>query len=219
MKLRLGLLGTAAAIAVAAACSSSSTSPGGTGNTGADSGGPDDSSVGTTPPNDGAVATAPPIMCGTMTCNAPAGGVVPLSPCCLPNGGCGGTIGAATLAMFDAGGFDASGLSGFDAGAICLDTSAGTPDTSCPSQSMGGFDLTGCCTASGVCGIDLSLAGLGCESLSALASMAPPGALGDSGLGGPPQACGAAVDGGGASDASEAGAAPQGGDAGDGSVP
>jgi hypothetical protein len=217
MKLRLGFLGTAAAIAVAAACSSSSTSPGGTGgDAGADSGSPDDSGIGLTAPNDGAVATAPPIMCGTTTCNAPAG-VLPLSPCCLPNNGCGGTLGAAALAMFDAGGFDASG---FDAGAICLDTSAGTPDTACPSQSAMGFALTGCCTASGVCGVDLSMIGLGCDSLSALASMAPAGALGDSGLGGPPQACGATGDSGPSdSGASDGGAVPEGGDAGDGGVP
>jgi hypothetical protein len=218
MKLHLGLVGTAAAIAVAAACSSSSsTSPGGTGEPGPDSGSPDDSGIGTNPPSDGAVATVPPIMCGTMTCNAPAG-ILPLSPCCLPSGGCGGTIGAAALAMFDAGAFDASG---FDAGAICLDTSAGTPDNSCPTPgAVMGFALTGCCTASGICGVDLSMVGLGCDSLSALASMAPAGALGDSGLGGPPQACGATGDSGPAdSGASDGSAPPDAGDAGDGGVP
>jgi hypothetical protein len=118
--------------------------------------------------------------------------------------------------MFDAGGFDASALSGFDAGAICLDTSAGTPDNNCPSQSAMGFNLTGCCTASGFCGLDLSLAGLGCNSLSALASMAPAGSLGDSGLGGPPQACGGPSE---DSGPAEASAPPDAGDAGDAGVP
>ena len=118
--------------------------------------------------------------------------------------------------MFDAGGFDASGFAGFDAGAICLDTSAGTPDNNCPSQSAMGFNLTGCCTASGFCGLDLSLAGLGCNSLSALASMAPAGSLGDSGLGGPPQACGGPSE---DSGPAEASAPPDAGDAGDAGVP
>jgi hypothetical protein len=38
-----------------------------------------------------------------------------------------------------------------------------------------GYALTGCCTSGGVCGVDLSVAGLGCNSLSALGAFAPAG--------------------------------------------
>jgi len=71
-----------------------------------------------------------------------------------------------------------------------------------------GFALTGCCTKSKICGVDLSVAGLGCNSLSALAALAPAGAAGDAAVS-PPQACGPGVDAGtpdtGAPDGSPAG--------------
>jgi hypothetical protein len=52
-----------------------------------------------------------------------------------------------------------------------------------------GFALAGCCSNAGVCGIDLTVGGLGCNpvsALGALASIAGGGAM-DAG---PPQACG-----------------------------
>src|SRR5262249_59392610 len=90
--------------------------------------------------------------------------------------------------------FSASGLGGLggaaggamlpaDAGLPCLDTSAGTADSTCPSQMVMTFTLAGCCTKSGVCGTDLSMLGLGCNSLSAVFG----GALGG---GTTPQPCG-----------------------------
>jgi hypothetical protein len=48
-----------------------------------------------------------------------------------------------------------------------------------------GFSLAGCCTKSGVCGTNLSMIGLGCNSVSALIG----------GAGGSAQACGAGSDG------------------------
>jgi hypothetical protein len=197
MKFSLTALGlTMAAFAAGAACSSSSsTAPSSGGNDGG--GSANDSSApntgDATEPTDSGTTSIPPIQCGSLTCSAQTGGVLPLQPCCLPDNKCGATFGGAALSMFDASAFDASGFdaAGFDASALCFDTSAGTPDTSCPSQSAMGFALTGCCTAAGVCGLDLSAAGLGCNSLSALAMFAPA----DSSVGAP-QACGAAADGG-----------------------
>jgi hypothetical protein len=49
-----------------------------------------------------------------------------------------------------------------------------------------GFSLPGCCTRSGVCGTNLMMIGLGCNSL---------GAVLGGGLGGTPQACGGSADG------------------------
>jgi hypothetical protein len=143
--------------------------------------------------DDGGATVASPIQCGGMTCSGPVG-MFPLSPCCLPDNGCGATFGSAALAMFDAG--------DVDAGSLCLDTSAGVPDTACPSQMTSvGFTLSGCCARSGVCGVDLSVAGLGCNLLSALAGLgAAPSGDGSVGV---PQACSPATDGGGR-DASEA---------------
>jgi hypothetical protein len=99
---------------------------------------------------------AQPITCGSMTCSPRSGGMLPLSPCCLSDNGCGASLGAAI-----------PGGTG-DGGSPCLNTAAGSPDPSCPSQTIMGMPLTGCCSVIGVCGVDLSLVGLGCNSLSAL---------------------------------------------------
>jgi hypothetical protein len=214
MNLRLLLPGIAVTLAAAAACSSSSSSApaAGTNNDdgGTATGASDDSGSTAQGTSDTGVATTPPIMCGSATCSAPAGALLPLSPCCLPDNSCGATFGSAALAMFDAGAFDASGLD-IDAGSLCFDTAPGTPDTACPSQSAMGYTLAGCCARSGVCGIDLALAGLGCDSLSALGALAPGGAAGDAAISAP-QACGgdAAIP-----DAGQADASPTG----DGSTP
>jgi hypothetical protein len=58
-----------------------------------------------------------------------------------------------------------------------------------------GFALMGCCSKAGVCGLDLSIGGLGCNPLSALGGLASLGGLGgapavDAGPSGSPQACG-----------------------------
>jgi hypothetical protein len=173
------------ALAAATACSSSSSgaSPAAA-DAGAEASDDDGGLIGPiTELNDGAATMAPPIQCGSMTCSAPAG-MVPLSPCCLPDNGCGATFGAAALMMFDAG--------NVDAGSLCLDTAPGVPDTSCPSQTTMGFTLLGCCAGSGVCGVDLSVAGLGCNSLSVFGAFAPPG----DGSVSAPQACAVQADGG-----------------------
>jgi hypothetical protein len=71
----------------------------------------------------------------------------------------------------------------------------------CPSMMMMGFPIMGCCTTSGFCGIDLTMAGLGCNTTQDL------GAFGGMGMGpmdaGPPVTCTAAMA---AAAAAEAGA-------------
>jgi len=187
MKFRRSL-GLVAVLAAEAACSSSSSPK--AASPPAEAGTVDDSGVGPiTELNDGATMAVPPITCGGASCSAPSGGVVPLSPCCLPNGGCGANFGAAALAMYDAGGIDAAA-----AAAICLDTSAGTLDPTCPSEALSGMTFKGCCAVSGVCGVDLSIASLGCNSLSAFGALAP----GDGSVSAP-QACTAGLPDGGVS--------------------
>jgi hypothetical protein len=182
----------AGASAVAAACSSSSSSspPAETNNPPVDASAElgDGPISQLNPPTMTTTPTATSVQCGGMTCNPPSSVAFPLSACCLPDNGCGASFGAGAT-MFGGGG-------GGDAGSICLDTSPGTPDTACPSQTAMGFSLPGCCTTGGMCGIDLSMAGLGCNSLSALAALVPPGtpgAGGDAGDAGAPQACSAAT--------------------------
>jgi hypothetical protein len=112
---------------------------------------------------DGASTDGPSsITCGSMTCTAPSGGIlpIPLSACCLPDNSCGASPNLSAL-----GGAGAP-PAGVDAGSVCLTLEAGTPDPSCPSQSVMGFALAGCCAA-GTCGYDLSIIGLGCNSFSA----------------------------------------------------
>jgi hypothetical protein len=122
---------------------------------------------------------APPVMCGGKTCTAPQGGPIPNVACCLPDNSCGATPDLSGFGM----GVPAGG------GGACLDVTPGTPDPSCPSQMAMGFPLNGCCSKAGVCGLDLSMGGLGCNAISAF------GALGSLGGGmpmdaGPPQKCG-----------------------------
>jgi hypothetical protein len=101
-------------------------------------------------------------------------GMLSLSACCLSDGGCGGGLGM--LAALAGGG-----------GPACLDTSPGTSDPSCPSQPTPlGIALTGCCSATKICGADLSMLGLGCNSLSAfggflMTDSGPPRPCGDAG--------------------------------------
>ena len=127
--------------------------------------------------NDGASSgSGQPIACGANSCAAPTGGMVPLSACCLPDNSCGASV--------DLGAVPGGAASGGGGGSGCLDTSAGTPDPSCPSQSVMGFSVAGCCSKAGVCGLDLSVAGLGCNSFPAgLGGFAPMDA-------GPPHPCG-----------------------------
>jgi hypothetical protein len=206
MRLRLGWVAASAVmVAAAVACSSSSSGSPAAGGGGSEAGASSDDSGAVGPVSDASVeaSTVAPIQCGSTTCSAPTGGAFPLSPCCLSGDKCGATFGipdvstfdAAALAGFDASalaGFDAAAYAGFDASAFCLDTSAGTPDTSCPSQTAMGFTLAGCCSASGVCGVNLSVAGLGCNDLSVFGGF---GATGDAAPAGPPQPCGAGTTG------------------------
>jgi hypothetical protein len=130
-----------------------------------------------------------PVMCGGKTCSAPMS-MIPgfmLTACCQSDNECGAS-------------FPAMGGGG---GGGCLSTAAGTPDTACPSVRMMGFPIPGCCTTMGLCGLDLTMAGLGCNPASALAGLGPPGAMAMSDAG-PPETCAAAAaaaDAGGGSDA------------------
>jgi hypothetical protein len=90
---------------------------------------------------------------------------------------------AVDASAFDASAFGyAAGLLG-DGGIPCLNLTAGTSDPTCMSLSVAGMTLNGCCTSTGVCGNDLSIVGLGCNSFAALAG----------GLGGPGVLCGDAA--------------------------
>lgn len=137
-------------------------------------------------------AAAPPpgpVNCGSKTCNPPAGGgALPLGACCLPDNSCGGFPDLSALGM----GLPGLGAapSGGDAGAGCLDLSKGTPDPSCPGQSVMGMSLPGCCTNAGICALDLSVGGLGCNPLSALGPLASLGGVSTPMDAGPPQTCG-----------------------------
>jgi len=141
--------------------------------------------------------TPGPVICGGRTCTAPQGGMLPNIACCLPDKSCGAMPDLSSFAMGGGGGFPSmSGGGGAGLDGTCLDVSAGTPDPSCPSQSVMGIALNGCCSKAGTCGLDLSIGGLGCNAISglgALASFVGGGAM-DAG---PPQKCsGASRDGG-----------------------
>ena len=124
------------------------------------------------------------VTCGSKTCTPPAGGMVPNNACCLPDNSCGAFPDLSAIGMGLPGmGAQAPGDSG---GGGCLDVTPGTPDPSCPSQMVMGFSLMGCCSTAGVCGVDLSIGGLGCNSLAALGGLGGGPAM-DAG---PPQACG-----------------------------
>ena len=144
------------------ACSSSSQAPA-TDGSGGDASDSNDSGLHpiTEVNGDAGSGAAVSIMCGGAMCTVPSNGLVPLSPCCLPDNGCGATFGSA-LAMFT----DAAG-----AASTCVNPAAGTPDPACPSQLVMGMMLAGCCSVSGSCGLDLSAAGLGCNGLSALSTL------------------------------------------------
>jgi len=172
-----------------AACSSSSDSTPSASDSGASDGGATDA----TASNDAGVRlpimqlndapSGQPIACGANMCSPPAGGIIPLTPCCLPDNSCGASLGALGMMGGAPGAGDAGGGGG------CLDTTAGTMDPSCPSQMVMGFPLTGCCSKAGVCGFDLSMVGLGCNSF---AGGLGGGASTDAGDAAPPpaQACG-----------------------------
>jgi hypothetical protein len=147
-------------------------------------------------------AAAPPggqsVTCGSKTCTAPAGGMIQNNACCLPDNSCGAFPDLSSLGGIGGGGV---GMPPSDdaGGGGCLDVSPGTPDPSCPSQTVMGFALTGCCSKAGMCGVDLSIGGLGCNPLSALGPLASLGGLGagspmDAGPAAAPQACGGGSD-------------------------
>jgi hypothetical protein len=164
------------------ACSSSSVSPSGSG-AGSDDAGFD---AGATLPIRELNETGPPVptgpaICSGKTCTAPSGGMIPLVACCLSDNTCGLT--------FDLSQFGGAAPGGGDAGLGCLDPSPGTPDPSCPSQSMAGFMMAGCCSKAGVCGVDLSMVSMG--AIGCNSQLPFPGlvASGPS-MNTPPQPCG-----------------------------
>ena len=107
-----------------------------------------------------------PVICSGKMCSAPSGGMIPLVACCLSDNTCGLT--------FDLSMFGGAVSAGGDGGVPCLDTAPGTVDPSCPSQSMQGFMMAGCCSKAGVCGVDLSMVSMGaigCNSQQLLPSL------------------------------------------------
>jgi hypothetical protein len=105
------------------------------------------------------------IMCGTSTCgpimNVPILGMLP--PCCpmdTPNA-CGGSF--------------------VLAGGSCLTTTPGVADSTCPSLTLMGFPLAGCCRPNGMCGVDFSGIMLGCNDTAGLPGGMPGGPCGGDG--------------------------------------
>jgi hypothetical protein len=125
--------------------------------------------------------------------------MVPLNACCLPDNSCGGFPDLSGLGAGFPGMAPPTPAGG---GGGCLDLSPGTPDPSCPSQMVMGISLSGCCSKAGKCGVDLSIGGLGCNSLTALGGL---GGLGGAPAdAGPPPTCSAADGGASAHDAASA---------------
>jgi hypothetical protein len=124
--------------------------------------------------NEGAAPSSGPVTCGAMACTVPAGGPVMLTACCLADNTCGASLDLAAMGV-SIPGADGGGAIG------CLDTSPGPRDPSCPSQTEMGVALAGCCSKAGTCGVDLSIAGLGCNSFAG---------LGGGAIAGSPQLCG-----------------------------
>lgn len=130
--------------------------------------------------NEDAPGGAMSIQCGGQTCMAPAGSPIGLSACCLADGGCGAAPGMFALSAAEGG------------ASACLDTTPGTRDPSCPSKTTMGFPLKGCCSAAGVCGVDLSIIALGCNSsfggspgMMTMVNAGPPQPCGDAAGSGP----------------------------------
>jgi hypothetical protein len=114
---------------------------GGSGNSSGGRGGSGNLSAG------GSAGMAAPVECGGTPCAANAF----LPACCTSDGKCG------------------LSLAGLGVGEGCSEmNAAGTADTACPGQNLGGFlQLEGCCRPDGTCGVLDTFAGLGCASLGA----------------------------------------------------
>lgn len=109
----------------------------------------------------GTAAMAPaPVECGSAMCSAPMlpggmgipGGIALSMPCCAD---------------------EAKGTCGSMSGTTCMPPPAPAPNCPAP-PSFGGFTLTACCVeATQICGIDASMAGMGCVDLGGLGGAIP----------------------------------------------
>jgi hypothetical protein len=145
--------------AVAVACSNAPNGAAVESDAAADSAGDGrDGSIGAIKELNAEASVANGVTCGSMTCVPPTGGMIPLGACCLPDDGCGASIGAVLTGIEDGGN-------------SCINTAIGSPDPSCPAQSIMGMSLPACCSADGICGVNLSVLGLGCNSLSVLGAL------------------------------------------------
>ena len=104
------------------------------------------------------------VTCGVKTCKPPSS-AIKVYACCMPDDSCGGAIPAGAAPGLEFGGAATS---------PCLTLDPGKSDASCKSyKSSFGVTLAGCCGIDHMCGVDLSVAGLGCNNVSAIASDAP----------------------------------------------
>jgi len=104
------------------------------------------------------------VTCGSNSCKPPSA-AISVYACCMADNTCGGAIPAGAAPGLDFGGAATS---------PCLTLAPGKPDASCKSyKSSFGVTLPGCCGSDHVCGVDLSVAGLGCNNVAAIASDAP----------------------------------------------
>jgi hypothetical protein len=122
--------------------------------------------------------TAMPVPCGTNMCQPPGAALGGLAGMAGGLGGAAGGLGGLL-----------GGLGGGGAMACCVDESTGqcgmsmggacmpppTPDPRCPSLSVFGMNIAGCCI-NGMCGTDASALGMGCaENGGAKAALAATG--------------------------------------------
>ncbi|MBX3126181.1 MAG: hypothetical protein KF718_05670 [Polyangiaceae bacterium] len=82
------------------------------------------------------------VVCGGQQCETPSLPIGQIDSCCVG---------------------DKCGVSSSLLGNQCIEQNqAGTPDSSCPPQTIQGFTLQGCCKPSGMCGVLDTFIGLGC---------------------------------------------------------
>jgi hypothetical protein len=83
------------------------------------------------------------VVCGMSVCGPITSVAGTWPPCCLVD--------------------EPNACGGFVLGTVCLSSTPGTADASCPSVSVMGQALPGCCRRSGLCGANMSIVGLGCN--------------------------------------------------------
>lgn len=94
-----------------------------------------------------------PVVCGGVTCDPPSLPIGQADSCCVG---------------------DKCGITSSMIGGQCVELNQpGTPDPTCPEQSIQGFNLPGCCKDTGFCGVMDTFLGLGCVDPGQFTSQPP----------------------------------------------